>query len=504
MYLALGLGSSALAELKLPNGGDRRPNLSADPFERAREAVRKLPTTSPKSAPARAPVAEDPPPEPKKATRRAPEPAPEPPPQEAEVAPAPADAGGGEDEAFTQSFTLTLDGFTKTAGGVIEPPEDDPSSPDVDESTTPLPANTAIVGLFDYVAQVNTSAAGLWENGSFVGHISAMFGTNPSDTVGDLHGVSSIAAGFTAVKVIEAFYQHTFPLSGTVVTAGIFDVNTDFVVAEYANLFVNGAFGFDNTIGANAGPSNFPNTALGLEMKTDISINAYVQAALFDGAPESEGKGFGDFTPDKDDGVFSILEVGWHEGEAFTPGYYKVAVGGWYLKKEPVAGFRIPGMDGMEATEGMEPEIRSGTGGMYLLAETSIGETLGLFFRAGRADADFNQYGQFYAAGINYKGLIPGREEDLLGVGFVQTRLSGAWLVFPNPTEESPGQTNGFDPVEEAVLQYPAETTYEVTYSSQVLPWLMVQPTFQYVLQPNMDPAIGNAAVFGIRLQATY
>jgi len=494
MYLALGLGSNALAELKLPNGGDRRPNLSADPFERAREAVRKLPTVPAKSAPAKTPVAEDPPPETKKATRRAPEPAPEPPARvvKEDPTPPPADKGGGEDAAFTQSFTLTLDGFTKTAGGVLPAEVDDPLTKTVDE-TIPLNSN-AFVGLLDYVAQVNTSAAGLWENGSIVGHVSAMFGTNPSDTVGDLHGVSSIAAGFTAIKIMEAYYQHTFPLSGTVVTAGVFDVNTDFVVSEYSNLFVNGAFGFDNVLSQSAGPSNFPNTALGVEMKTDVSINAYVQAALFDGAPESEGKKFIDFKTDRDGGVFSILETGWHEGEAFTPGYYKIAVGGWYLK-QPMTAF---------GSEEKDAPVFPGTGGMYLLAETSIGETLGLFFRAGRADADFNKYSQFYAAGINYKGLIPGREEDLLGVGFVQTRLSNTWLnAKDDPNGDAPDQTNGID-MDGNARVFPAETTYEVTYSSQIFPWLTVQPTFQYVLQPSMDIAKGNAAVFGIRLQATY
>lgn len=518
ILLSLGCGETAFAELKLPNGSERRPNLSADPFERAREAVKKLPSSTPKaSAPRETPAVE-----PKKPTRRAPEPVPEPAAEEpaadaaAEDA-APEDAPPEEEQPFTQEFTLTIDGFTKTAGGVPVAVDD----PNTDEDETPTeapPAASTFTGLIDYVAQVNTGAAGFWEDGLFVGHVIASFGGNPSDSVGDLHGISSNAIGFSTLKITEAFYQHTFPLSSTVITAGIFDVNTDFVTAEYAGMFVNGAFGFDNTIANGAGPSNFPNTGLGVQIKTDLSMNAYVQTALFDGVPvapatdempDGQPEKFIDLTLQRDEGVFSIVEAGWHDGEAFTDGYIKVAVGGWYLK-QPMR--RFGDHDG---------DLRPGTGGMYMLAEASIGEALGVFFRYGRADADFNQYSQFYAAGLNYKGLVPGREEDLLGVGFVQTRLSQAWLDAPAPPEEDAeagtGSGNmtmaegdeemalgrGFD-AEGNPIYFAAETAIEVTYSSQVLDWLMVQPSIQYVLQPSMDILNGNALVVGVRLQATY
>ena len=514
LLLLTGCSSNAFAELKLPNSTERRPNLSADPFERAREAIKRLPSSSSK-APAPAPAAREPAPV---ANKRPAARLPDPEPVASEPAPddtAAEEAAPEEEVAFSQSFTLTLDGFTKQSGGVL-PPEDDPET-DEDESKAPPPPSSTVVGLIDYVAEVNTGVAGFWEDGHFVFHASAMFGGNPSDGIGDLHGVSSIATGFTSLKVIEALYQHTFPLSSTVVTVGIFDVNTDFVVAEYANLFVNGAFGFDNTLGATAGPANFPNTGFGIQIKTDLSTNAYVQIAAFDGSPvappledmsadpdpdakppPSRPEKFIDLTLQRDEGVFSIIEGGWHDGEAFTPGYMKVAIGAWYLK-QPMNRF------GDEFGE-----TRSGTGGMYLLAEASIGEALGVFFRYGRADASFNQYSQFYAAGMNYKGLVPGREEDVLGLGFVQTRLSSEWLNAMVPTKEMPdimpmdGELGrGFDENGEPIF-YSAETAIEATYSSQVLDWLVVQPTVQFVLQPSMEINNGNALVLGVRLQATY
>ena len=45
--------TNAQAELTLPSGADRRPNLSLDPFERAREAMRKLPASKPTEEPKR-------------------------------------------------------------------------------------------------------------------------------------------------------------------------------------------------------------------------------------------------------------------------------------------------------------------------------------------------------------------------------------------------------------------------------------------------------------------
>jgi porin len=186
-----------------------------------------------------------------------------------------------------------------------------------------------------------------------------------------------------------------------------------------------------------------------------------------------------------------VGELGFFAGEVGTEEYYKVALGGWYLRQN------IEYYTGGELAEGatVPPQFEHpvpGTNGVYLLAETAIGANLGLFLKAGWADPLYNRYSVFYSAGLNYSGLIPGRADDVLGVGAVQTRQGSNFL------DENIDETTGES------AYFSAETTFEITYSARVLDWLSVQPDIQYVQQPNMDINIKDAMLFGIRLQAVY
>jgi porin len=49
-----------------------------------------------------------------------------------------------------------------------------------------------------------------------------------------------------------------------------------------------------------------------------------------------------------------------------------------------------------------------------------------------------------------------------------------------------------------------AETAIEVTYLAQINEWLAIQPDFQYVVHPNTNPAVKNAAVFQLRGEIAF
>lgn len=475
--LLLALLSGPLhAELKLPSGGDRKPDLNLDPFERAREAIRRLPK---REEPAEEKA---PPPTPAEKVERRQEaeparPMPEPPPSVVEH----------EGEAFSQEFVLTLDTFAVTAGGAA------PESTIVDgDEVLESPATNATVGLAEYVAEIDTGAAGLWNGGLFNFHFGATFGSSPSDMTGDVHGLSSIDAGYNTVKLLEAWYEHTFRHSHTSVLFGIADYNADFYVSEYANLFINGAFGMGTAIG-NGGPAAYPDTGLGLRVKTDLSPSAYLQWAIFDGVPDDTGA-FADVSLSRSEGWFGGVEAGSQSGEpGGSEGYYKVAVGTWYAKRDGVATLEEPIRE------------RPGIHGYYILAETSIGESMGVFFKYGHSSndvADAEVTGEdriisdFYAAGITYSGLIPGRDDDVLGLGVVQSKLSPAFTSrFPPDYTPAP---DGPQP------DFVSEVAFELTYTMNLMDWLAVQPDLQYVQRPGMQYGNGNAAVVGVRLQAVY
>jgi len=454
--------SNVYAELKLPSGADRRPDLSLDPFERAREAMRKLPESDSQEEPEISPQKPVKDPEPEE-NQEEPEQEPE----------SKSDSG---DSAFSYEIALTLDAFSVTAGGVVEP-----NPNDIEQNST------GVFGTLDLSAELDTSALNFWDDGLFFIYTSVIFGTAPA--VGDLNGVSGIYGGGSTMRIVEAWYEHSFPFSHSSVLFGLHDFNSEFYVAEYADLFLNGGFGMGQPIGTHGNVSTFPVPTLGLRFKSQLSEKAYLQMALYDGASsETAYDKIIEVKPDKTEGVFTAGEAGAIKNEpGDTEGYYKVALGFWYYRADQV-GFPNSNIGEDNETYLLEDNPKPGTSGLYMLAETSIGKKLGLFFKHGRARSDYNRYDQYYSAGLNFTGAIPGRDEDILGVGVIHTRHSDAFL------EANPDQF------------FKAETAYEITYSAIITNWLMIQPDFQYIQQPNMTPADeqANTAVIGIRAQAIF
>jgi len=459
------------AELRLPSSADRRPNVSIDPFERARDAIKKLPSRAepkPQAPPEEPPVTEET--EAKKSPPFLEKPA-----ENSLGSPTNQTADMDKKMArksFTQEFSIVVDSINRISGG--PPPQEDENQV----------GNSAIPGVISYAVELDTDAADLWSNGLFAFNAMLTFGTGEgstsSDIIGDFQGVSSTDAEDNGFKIYQFYYQHAFPHSRSSFIAGIHDVNNNFYVAKYANLFVNRAFEFGAAINANARPSRYPSTSFGIHYKVELTPKSYFQVAAYDGEP-SDVTELIDTSFDKNGGVFMIAEFGLLNGEPGNDqGYYKVGIGGWYIDKDMNTFGLEDGEEGAASIPGI--------GGMYFLAETSIGKSVGLFLKAGRADGDSSRYSQFYAGGINYTGLIPGRHNDTIGFGIVHSRQSATFMEL--------GENRN--------IMFVGEFAYEFTYSAQIYDWLMVQPDFQYILQPNMDPNNGNVVVLGIRLKAVY
>lgn len=467
------LPTMVLAELNLPSGSDRRPDLSLDPFERAREAVRKLPGTKETEEPKSEVVKKQ---APKPKIEPAPVAAPAPKAEPIEVSPPDEKEAG---EAFNYEFSILIDAMSITAGGIPAPAKEDFEQNKSD-----------IFGLLNLASELDTGAANLWDDGLFYLNAMITFGAAPAS--GDLHGTSGNYGGGNTMRVYELWYEHSFPYSHSASLIGWHDFNNEFYVSEFANLFVNGGFGGGQVMSSLANPSTYPLTMLGVRFNTDLTEKSYFQFALYDGA--TSDKAFENMIEvglDKNDGVFAITEAGYLNGEPGDTDYLKIGFGAWYLRAENV-GFTTDryteDAPGILADDPLPHNY-----GVYMLADVAIGENLGLFFKHGRAKSEYNQYDQFYAAGLNYTGIIPGREEDVLGIAMLQTRQSSAYTNYHNARLQ-PGDLGLFV----------AETVYEVTYTTQITDWLLLQPDFQYIQQPNMDANLANTMVIGIQAQAVF
>jgi len=111
--------------------------------------------------------------------------------------------------------------------------------------------------------------------------------------------------------------------------------------------------------------------------------------------------------------------------------------------------------------------------------ETDQGLTVG--GRYGWSDGEVNRIEHFWAVAAQYKGLIDGRDRDVLGIGMAQSIVADE-LRRTNPFADR-------------------ETVYELYYAVEVFPWLIVTPDFQFLANAGGDKNDRNATVFGLRVK---
>lgn len=313
-------------------------------------------------------------------------------------------------------------------------------------------------------------------------------GGSPSELIGDLQGVSNIDAPDTW-KLFEAWLEQRVWDGRLSLLLGLWDLNGEFDVIENAGLFVNSSHGigpdFSQT-GLN-GPSIFPTTSLAFRARVRPSHAFYVQGVVLDATPGDPENPSGTHVHlYGDDGVLLAAELGYLVGGAtgskLGPG--KIAVGG-YTYTAAFACVHDSQADG-------SPLMRSGNGGLYVLAEQMVyresggpDQGLALFVRTGIANQKVNQLGSYVGAGLVYTGLLPSRDEDRFGVA-VASAINGS--------DFKQAQAERGTPVDDA------EIAVEVTYAARLSSVFTVQPDLQYVIAPGTDPAVGNALVVGLRL----
>ena len=108
---------------------------------------------------------------------------------------------------------------------------------------------------------------------------------------------------------------------------------------------------------------------------------------------------------------------------------------------------------------------------------------IGTFFRYGYAPSKRNDITSFWSFGFQYQGLVDGRDDDVLGVGFAQGIFSDS------------ADTTYTDDYENAV---------ELYYNVQAAGWLNISPSIQYVTNPGGNKAVSDAVILGVRAQMTF
>ena len=340
---------------------------------------------------------------------------------------------------------------------------------------------SAWLGRFDFVVDVDTEKAGLYKGGTL--HVDVMNagggGFKPTgEMTGDLQGVNNVEAPRTT-RLFEAWYEQLLLDGKLSAKAGLHDLNSEFAASENGALYLNGALGIMSSISSNTGVSLYPLTAPGARVKYTPNENFDFLAGVYDGDPGDAdiNKHNTHIAIKSQDGIFSIAEGQYHYKVPFVGGLPgTVKVGGWHNSQDV--------QDVAALDEDGNPIIHDDNYGGYAILDQNIfreadDQGLNMFVMGGAAPQDRDTIQRSVAAGLNYTGLIPSRDKDVMGVAFTNVSLS-------NKLRASTGQDHG-------------ETSVEWTYKVQVNDSIVVQPDFQYVVRPGGDDTVKNASVLTLR-----
>lgn len=303
-------------------------------------------------------------------------------------------------------------------------------------------------------------------------------GKTNRDFLGSQLGVSNVEVPVSTARLFHAWFEQSFADGKWALLAGLYPIDSEFQTIDSAGVFVQPPYGAAPDLALTRGPSIFNNPAFGLRAKWQSDDRSlYAMAAVVDGMPGDPRRPKGTHVRfDKGDGAMQIAETGYkpREGDA------KYGLGFWRYTA------RVDDLVDVDAAG--NPERRRSSG-WYALAERTLwrwsGGDVGGFVRFGATDGDSTAIERFHNVGISARGLLPSREEDVVGVAYTR----GATGAKFRAAQAASG-------IEAAA----AESAIEITYRVQARKWLAVQPVVQRFRHPGATAAGGSATVIGVRI----
>ena len=321
----------------------------------------------------------------------------------------------------------------------------------------------------DLVLEADLDAAIGWKGAQLKLYGLYNNGRSISALAGDAQAVSNIETGTQALRLYEAWIDQKIG-SSLSLRAGLYDLNSEFDALAASDLFMGSAHGIGTDISQTGqnGPSIFPSTSLALRVEVKPAEGWVFRTALLDGVPGNPNRpGRTTIRLGDGDGALAIGEV---EAPAWGG---RLLFGHWRYTA------RFDRHDGRRG---------GSNAGWYLRGEAPIvkqdGRELAGFFRIGTADGRYNMFDRFAAAGVKLSGFVRGRDADEVGLAFATAFTSRGYRL-----------ANGAGK---------SESVAEITYRSQVAPWLALQPNLQYIRNPSADPTIKDALVVGLRGEVSF
>lgn len=307
-------------------------------------------------------------------------------------------------------------------------------------------------GHVDFVTTLDTGRLGLWSGGKIVLVAQNGHGRGISERhVGDVQALSNIdARSFTQMS--EWFLEQALAEGRFRVKIGRQDAGADFAFVEFGAEFLNSSFGLIPT----APVPTFPDPALGISAFADLTDE--LSAGM---------------------GVYRPTSLGWGFARGLTVGF-EVGFGPRSGNSEPATRYRAGFWYQRGSIEAQAPATASVYGAIDRVLVREGGGEQGLrgFLQVGTSSGAPNGVSDYLGAGVVYTGLLPGRDEDRIGLGVAHARL--------------PAWAGG----------HSAETDLELLYRVSPWPWLTLQPSVHWVLRPGGQGR--NALVAGVRFETQF
>jgi len=304
-------------------------------------------------------------------------------------------------------------------------------------------------------------------------------------SVGSVFGANGDAGERRAMDVTEVWYEQALLGESLLVRLGKLDITGGFECRGCPVSFDGSLFASDETAqflnGAlvNNPTIPFPDYGLGAIFHWNPVESWYASIGAIDAQADGRETGFATAFH-KEDYFFYVAETGitpqLSSANGPLQGDYRIGV---WNDPQPKAN--------SDASKTYRDDV-----GLYLSCDQMLckesreaedTQGFGTFFRYGLANDRKNDISDFWSTGFQYQGLLDGRDDDVLGVGFAQGVFS-----------------------DKASVTYTAdyESVFEAYYNVQVSPWWNVSPSLQYIANPGGAGAVSDAVVVGLRSQMAF
>jgi porin len=325
-------------------------------------------------------------------------------------------------------------------------------------------------GCFDLVLQMDTAAAGWWDNGQFYVYMQQSQGTTlTSEFVGDGQFYSDIDTspkheGLTQLG--EYWYQHTFGEDELTVRIGRQDPNCDFAYADYSCDFINSSFA---TL-PNIPMPYWPFQTVGLSTLYSPNPQWRLGGGCYDhGSDQGQW-----WTTTTSRGMFFIAQADYMpNAECENAPSTTLRAGSWYTSSDTAA---VDGAGSFDGNFGVYTTVDR----MLIPECHAADQGLAGFFQYCWAPDDRNQVQHGIGAGLVYTGWYYGHDQDTCGLAFTL-------IQFSPELRQTTGQTN--------------ENAIEVFYKACLCDWLALTTDLQYIARPS--GIYNDAMVVGLRFEIT-